>query len=140
MGIGLIGLAYILAGATAVAVAGIVTLAAMAYKAHRETMNVRDLLDAEQFRASEYKSQRDIEVAAHAVTSALLKETGERLSRAESQRNAVSRRLAEQLKGADIADAARIVSDLLADPLPGVSSIVPAADRSRAGGDDLEKP
>ena len=93
----------------------------------------RDLLDGERKVSAEYKSGRDVEVAAHAVTSAQLAEAKQRLDGAEAQlRDFESRRIAK-LKESDAQTVADVLVDTLGKPWPGVTG-------PRKPEDELEKP
>lgn len=113
-----------------------------ARSARKETMRLRDVLDSERSVSAEYKSARDVEVAAHAVTSAELKEATQRLAVAEAQRNEVMRREAERLKESDVHTVADVLSDSLAQPWKPVHGVQPsqAADDNSGAGDRLIDP
>jgi hypothetical protein len=138
-------LAILLATGLVAACSGLVTFALLNRKDHREVLAIRDLLDHERVLSRQYQMERDIEVAAHAVTRSQLEETRERLSMAEAQRNSAYRDVrahyVERIKNAPIADAGKLLELLLATPFPPVRLPQRAeASGGTANDSDLEKP
>jgi hypothetical protein len=144
--IAMTALAIILASALLTASGGLIGLALVSRKDNREALAVRDLLDAQRQLARQYEMERDVEIAAHAVTSTELREARERLSIAEAQRNTAYREArdhyVEQVKNAPIADAGKLLEELLAAPWPSAVGMPKArtTDDTSADDSDLEKP
>jgi hypothetical protein len=134
-------LTYVAIAALASALAAVITISLLLHRAQREAMAVRDLLDSERTLARQYGSERDLEVAAHAVTREQLKQERDLRAVAEAQRNEALRSARDffvaKIENAGIADAGRLVADLLASPLPGLP---PALPRSEAPGTALIDP
>lgn len=90
----------------------------------KEGKTCRDRLEEMDDLADRYHSERDVEVAAHAVTSAELAETKLRLASAEADRNEAWRlardQIAEQILSSGIGDAVALGNRILSAPMPGV--------------------
>ncbi len=103
-----------------------------ALSARKETGNVRDLYENQREVAEQYKSERDVAVAAGASKDELLKVATERLAVAEKQRNEAYERatsaLVDHVRSGSAADGGALVERLLALP------IVPAGDHASANG------
>jgi hypothetical protein len=140
-----IALACIALGLAVASTAGLIAFAWRADRRSSDLLAARDIIDAERRRADATTSERDIEIAAHAVTSKQLADERELRAAIEAERNDAYRiardYYAARIESANVADAARIVSDLLALPLPRVvSGALPKADASTPDPDDLERP
>jgi hypothetical protein len=106
-----------------------------------EGKHLRDRLDEQTRLSSEYQHERDVVVAAHAVTSTQLKEASERVTVVEAQRNELMRERADRLKESDAQTVADVLDSTLAKPWRAVHGVpqVPAAGHSSAA-DDLIDP
>jgi hypothetical protein len=109
-----------------------------------EGKHLRDRLDEEMKLAAQYRSERDVEVVAHAVTKDLLDKEQHLRAATEAQRNDAMRRarayLAQSLANASEGDIDAAIVDLFSSPLGVVRPQVPAASRPAPGSDDLEVP
>jgi hypothetical protein len=109
-----------------------------------EGKHLRDRLDEEMKLGAQYRSERDVEVQAHAVIADQLKTEKQLRAVAEAQRNEAMRRarayLAQSLANASEGDIDAAIVDLFSSPLGVVRPQVPAASRPAPGSDDLEKP
>jgi hypothetical protein len=140
-----IALACIALGLAVASTAGLIAFAWRADKRATAFIDARDLFQNERWRADAMTSERDIEVAAHAVTAKQLKDERDLRAAIEAERNDAYRiardYYAARIESANVADASRIVSELLALPLPRVvSGALPKADAPTPGPDDLERP
>jgi hypothetical protein len=97
-----------------------------------EGKHIRDRLDEEMKLGAQYRSERDIEVAAHAVTKDLLDKEQHLRAATEAQRNDAMRRarayLAQSLANASEEEISEAVVELFSTPL----SLLP--------GNELERP
>lgn len=133
-------------GTVGLAVA-VVVLAFKYVGAVKEQLAARDMLDKEREQKQVALGELATEAAAHAVTQKRLLAEQDLRASVESQRNDAYRRArdyyAARLKASGVADAIRIVDDLLSAPLPGVvreeEATVPAGDPNRTD-DDLLPP
>jgi hypothetical protein len=124
-------LAWMLGAGLVAVAAAFVTLAFLNRKDGRELLAARDLLDGERAEHRKTHGELDVETAAHAVTSDLLRKEKELRASAESQRNEAYRtardQIVERIQKAKVADANRIVADLLNMPI-----VVPKLPEGRA--------
>lgn len=137
-------LAWLLGGGLVSITLAFVTLAFLNRKDAREGMALRDLLDKEREETRVVRGQLAAEEAAREVTEKRLRAEQDLRAAVESQRNDAYRRArdyyAARIKAAGVADAVRLVDDLLSVPLPGVQEgTVPAGDPNRTD-DDLIAP
>ena len=115
-----------------VALAAIVAVLLLAYwlkKLSDQLQNARDLVDAQRKATEDTERDRDSYKAQVDALTARNKDLLDRISVAESERNAAYARardhVVEQIKSSNVADAAKLVNDLLARPLPGVLPSLP---------------
>ena len=131
-------------GASAVCLVVIVWLTYKLVRSKDEQLAARDMLDAERKELAKVRGELDVETAAHAVTQKRLSAEQELRASVEAQRNDAFRtardHYAERLKNSGVADAIRIVDELLSGPLPGVvpDKVVPAGDPARSDDDLLD--
>jgi biopolymer transport protein ExbB/TolQ len=108
--------------------------------AKNETMNARDLLNGERQVSAEYRSARDIEVTAHAVTKGQLAKERTLKSIAESQRNEAQRKardlLRKHMRTATDEEIRETVAELFTVPL----SLAPSSPASKQPGNELMNP
>jgi predicted Holliday junction resolvase-like endonuclease len=109
-----------------------------------EGKHLRDRLEEQTKLSEEYRSGRDIEVAAHAVTTDELDKEKYLRAAAEAQRDEALRKsrayLAQNLRNASEGELNAVVADLFSSPLSVVRPQVPAASSPAANDSDLEKP
>lgn len=119
--------------------------------ARREQLAARDMLDKERERADAAEGDLKAESAAHAVTRDELRKEKYARAEAESQRNAAHmeerNNVVAIIEKSNLADAALLVSRILAAPLPGaradnsadagVSEAVPEGRATAPGPDRL---
>jgi predicted Holliday junction resolvase-like endonuclease len=114
-----------------------------------EGKHLRDLYEEQVHVAARYMGERDLEVAAHAVTTDELKKERSLRSQAEAQRNDALRRarelLVKHMGEATDEEIAAAMADLFAGFSGGGGGTggvphVPKADRPSASDTDLEKP
>ncbi len=137
-------LAAIGGGGTLVGLLAVVVLAFKYAGAVREQLAARDLLDTEREELRKTRGELDVETATHAVTAKRLDEERELRIAVEAQRNDAYRRArdfyAAKLKASNVADAVRLVDELLALPVVVPEDHdVPAGDPARTD-DDLLRP
>jgi hypothetical protein len=127
---------------------GLVAVIVLAFKlvaSAREQIALRDLLDSEREQHRATRGELDTETAAHQATAKALAVEKQLRTSVEVQRNDAYRRArdfyVERLKASSVADAVRLVDDLLSLPLPGIVPVeeVPAGDPATTE-DDLLKP
>lgn len=126
------GVVIALASVALAALALTGTLSLLLYKAQRETMRVRDVLESERKVTAEYKSQRDVTSAALAVAEQRIKDEIDLRSAAEAQRNEAQRRVREllsaRMKEASPDDIEALVKETFGRPLsesPGTELLDP---------------
>jgi hypothetical protein len=110
----------------------------------QEGKHLRDRLDEEMKLGAQYRSERDVEVAAHAVTKDLLEKEQHLRAVVEMERNESMRKarayLARSLAHASEGEIDAAVSDLFSS-LPGVvRPQVPTASSTATDDTALEKP
>lgn len=139
----MIALAWAFVGFAALALTAIATLAVLNHRSKNEQLACRDLLDAERERNRVLENDLRLETSAHAVTRDELRKERDLRASAESQRNDAYREardhVIERIKKAGVADAQRIISDLLSAPL-GVPQAVPEGRATAPGPDRLLDP
>lgn len=132
------------AGTVGLAVA-VVVMAFKLVASSREQLAARDLLDQEREQHRKTRGELDTEAAAHAVTRDELRKEKDLRASAESQRNQAHieerNHVVQIIQKSNIADAAHLVSRILAAPLSGVvSAQLPATKRSEDDRDGLVDP
>lgn len=138
------GVVYAFIGLLAVAIGGLITFAVLNHRAKNEQLAARDMLDKEREQHRVTAGELTAEIAAHETTRKSLAAEQKLRATVEVQRNDAYRQArdyyVERLKGAGVADAIRIIDDLLSAPLPsGMSKEVPAGDPATTE-DDLLAP
>ncbi len=127
----MIALAYILASTIAGAIAVLVTLTLWLRSALLDRGLVLEELTAEKQRGADLLKERDDFAASLSVSQAEAKDCAGRLARVETDRNECYRKaandIASSLKSVPVADAARILDNLLAQPLGAGAPYTPTA-------------
>lgn len=125
MGCGVIALAIGLVALSAALTAAVIACGKWLHDANREIGNLRDRLADADSREDQYRSERDLEVTAHAVTRDLLRQEQTLRAIAEAQRNEAMRKsrelLAKHMRDATDDEIRETVRDLFETPL----SVVP---------------
>ena len=132
---------YLLASGLIAACAAVVTFALLG---RRDATSIRiagDLLNEERGISRQYKSERDIEVAAHAVTRKRLEQEQNLRAIAEAQRNEAQRKvrdmLTKHMRNATDDEIRALTADAFSSPLSLVPKVPEADD---ATPDDLLDP
>lgn len=139
-------LAAIGAGGTVIGLVAVIVLAFRLVSASKEQLAARDLLDQEREQHRVTRGELATEAAGHATTTKRLEAEQKLREAVEVQRNEAARRARDfyvaRLQKSGVADAIRLVDDLLNAELPGLvreEARVPAGDPNRTD-DDLLAP
>lgn len=128
---------YALLGSGLGALAAVMTLALLLYKAQRDVIACRDMLAATREELSKTRGELEVEIAAHKVTKDELAREKDLRAATESERNDAVRqeraRIVEEIHASDLAGAVDLGNRILSRPLPGVRL-------SETPGNELERP